>query len=164
LEQDSGLTEFHLTENRIGDDGAVLLAKALERNSTLTVLYLGENRIRDIGAAALAEALHEMQPCLVFRLSLDGNRNRDNGAAALAEALKLNSCCMSWICATTVSQIAEKMHLNFMIVSGWICRANACARMTTTAVMNEAILTATIVLMTAITGRCHRFHNGLDNR
>ena len=43
--------------NKIGDQGATAIAKALEVNGALTELSLGSNRLGDQGATAIAEAL-----------------------------------------------------------------------------------------------------------
>ncbi|OAQ28878.1 hypothetical protein K457DRAFT_1389218 [Linnemannia elongata AG-77] len=58
----STLTTFDLTENWIGDNGAMALSKALKTNSTLTTLNLTYNSIRINGAVALSEALKPTRP------------------------------------------------------------------------------------------------------
>lgn len=51
------LTDISLSENRIGDRGALALAEALKVNWSLTDIKLNENEIGDKGAFALATAL-----------------------------------------------------------------------------------------------------------
>jgi len=46
-----------LNHNKIGDQGATAIAKALEVNGALTVLRLSDNNIGTSGATAIAEAL-----------------------------------------------------------------------------------------------------------
>ena len=46
-----------MNNNKIGDQGATAIAKALEVNGALTALSLGGNRIGDQGATAIADAL-----------------------------------------------------------------------------------------------------------
>lgn len=83
------LTQLHLFDNCIGDDGAIALAKALETNSSITTVSLGSNTIGDVGATALADALRTN--ISIIELHLYKNNIGDVGAKALAEALTLNS-------------------------------------------------------------------------
>ena len=53
------MTELHLSENSIGDNGAKAIAEALKVNTVLTELHLSENSIGDDGAKAIAEALKD---------------------------------------------------------------------------------------------------------
>lgn len=54
------LTWFYsLSDNLIGDDGAVALAGILLENLTLEDIVLSRNRIGDIGAAALIESIQQ---------------------------------------------------------------------------------------------------------
>ena len=46
-----------LEDNKIDNEGAITLAKALEVNAVLTTLNLGVNNIGPTGATALAETL-----------------------------------------------------------------------------------------------------------
>ncbi|XP_068700152.1 protein NLRC3-like isoform X4 [Montipora foliosa] len=85
----STVTYLRLFYNGIGDSGAAALAKAVEINSTLTHLFLSSNRIGDSGAAALAKAV-EINSTLTHLL-LSSNGIGDSGAAALAKAVEINS-------------------------------------------------------------------------
>ena len=85
----STVTHLRLSNNGVGDSGAAALAKAVEINSTLTELDLSDNRIGDSGAAALAKAV-EINSTLT-ELDLSHNRIGDSGAAALAKAVEINS-------------------------------------------------------------------------
>ncbi|KAG0059741.1 hypothetical protein BGZ89_000158 [Linnemannia elongata] len=88
LKTKSTLTTLDLSENEIGDNGAVALAEALKTNSTLTALYLGSNSIGDNGAVALSEALKTNST--LTTLNLFNNSIGDNGAEVLFEALETN--------------------------------------------------------------------------
>ncbi len=83
-----GKTNLNLTGQKIGDEEAKQLAKALKTNSTLTTLILKNNKIGDDGAKALATALKTNKT--LTTLNLSDNRIDDEGAKALAEALKTN--------------------------------------------------------------------------
>ena len=48
-----------LRRNRIGDGGALSIAKALQRNTKLRKLWLDDNAIGDEGAKALASGLRQ---------------------------------------------------------------------------------------------------------
>ena len=85
----STVTYLRLFYNGIGDSGAAALAKAVEINSTLTELDLCVNGIGDSGAAALAKAV-EINSTLT-ELDLSHNGIGDSGAAALAKAVGINS-------------------------------------------------------------------------
>ena len=51
------LTSLNMSNNKIGDVGAIHIANGLKTNRTLLVLNLASNKIGDTGAAALATAL-----------------------------------------------------------------------------------------------------------
>ena len=55
LRTNASLTSFSLSQNAIGDDGALALAAALHRNTTLVHLFLNGDPFGDVGIAALAE-------------------------------------------------------------------------------------------------------------
>ena len=75
------------TANKIGDEGAKALAKALETNTTLEKMCLTVNKIGDEGAKALADAL-SMNTSLKM-LTLGKNKIGDKSVTKLfAEALK----------------------------------------------------------------------------
>ncbi|EOD32735.1 hypothetical protein EMIHUDRAFT_230541 [Emiliania huxleyi CCMP1516] len=82
------LETLSLTDNFIGNDGAVAIAEALKVNRVLTTLNLENNGICSEGAAALGKALEVNGKLKSLSLSLNGIR--DAGAAAIAEALRFN--------------------------------------------------------------------------
>ena len=104
------------TNNAIGDDGAVALAKALHHNSTLQKLYLRYNSISDDGAVALAETLHHNST--LQELHLASNSISDDGAVALAETLHHNSTLQKlYLLYNSISDdgavaLAETLHHN----------------------------------------------------
>ncbi|MFT5795178.1 MAG: Ran GTPase-activating protein (RanGAP) involved in mRNA processing and transport [Ulvibacter sp.] len=83
------VTTLTLEKNNIGAEGAKELAEALKNNKTVTTLYLGVNNIEAEGAQVLAEALKNNKT--VIALTLEKNNIGDKGAQALAEALKNNN-------------------------------------------------------------------------
>ena len=92
------LTDLNLRLNNIGDKGAAALGKALEVNGVLTNLDLWNNNIGDEGATALASALRVN--AVLKTLDLYANNIRVEGAAAIAQALRgngvLKSIDLSW--------------------------------------------------------------------
>lgn len=80
------LEVLEISGHNIGDEGATLLAEALNRRPArrLTELNLALNSINDAGAAALAGALQSP----LARLTLDHNWIGASGAEALAKALR----------------------------------------------------------------------------
>jgi len=83
------LAWLYLSNNDVGDHGAVALGEALRVNRTLKFLYADANSISTTGALALSEALRMNKTLLL--LSLTGNEIDSVGMTALAEALCLNS-------------------------------------------------------------------------
>ncbi|KAL0228977.1 hypothetical protein GEMRC1_013597 [Eukaryota sp. GEM-RC1] len=82
------VTSINLSDNSIGDVGAIALAEALKVNTSVTSLNLGGNFIGDRGVRALAEMLKVNRK--VTNIDLKNNSTGDEGAKALAEALKVN--------------------------------------------------------------------------
>ena len=83
-----GLEEVHLQRNAIGDEGAVAIAGALHGLSGLKVVYLQGNTIGDEGAVAIAGALHGLPG--LEKVYLAGNTFGGRGCAALNECNKTN--------------------------------------------------------------------------
>jgi hypothetical protein len=79
----TNITKLDLTDNNIGDAGAIALADAIkEEGSKITDLYLNNNGIRDKGATALADAIkQEGSKISVLHISI--NRIGDEGTKAL---------------------------------------------------------------------------------
>jgi hypothetical protein len=89
-ENDATLTVLGLPRfNRIGDNGATELARALAGNATLTELHLNNNTIGDAGATELARAL--AGNATLTALHLNGNYIGAAGATELARALAANA-------------------------------------------------------------------------
>jgi len=76
-----------LSDLKIGDSGAKVVAEAL-KSSTTQRLYLGNNDIGDEGAEALADSLKSNSS--LVELYLPSNNIGDRGAEALAESLQIN--------------------------------------------------------------------------
>ncbi len=87
---DASMVELSFSGNGIGDEGAKVLAKALEGNTVLQSLELGNNNIGSDGVVALSKALAKTNS--LKTLYLRGNKIGDAGAIALSEALKMNNC------------------------------------------------------------------------
>eukprot|EP00743_Colponemidia_sp_Colp-15_P001717 GILK01001875.1.p1 GENE.GILK01001875.1~~GILK01001875.1.p1 ORF type:complete len:684 (-),score=189.28 GILK01001875.1:192-2153(-) len=81
--------DLNLFHNRLGDSGAVVLARAIKHTETLTKLDLGANGIGPAGAVHLAEALKHNKS--LKYLDLGGNMIGVKGAAAFAEVLCFNT-------------------------------------------------------------------------
>lgn len=81
----STLASIELNDCKLGDAGAVALAKGLATNTTLTKLFLGNNGITAAGARAIAAVLASNRT--LQRLGLRDNEDvEDEGAVALATA------------------------------------------------------------------------------
>jgi serine/threonine protein kinase/Ran GTPase-activating protein (RanGAP) involved in mRNA processing and transport len=88
LNRSESLTSLDLCYNRIGQNISVM-ADALRKNTTLKTLKLSGNRLGDQGAERLVRAL--LQHGALTHLSLQNNEIRDQGARALAELLRKNN-------------------------------------------------------------------------
>ncbi len=88
LDPGRGLREIVLDNNRAGDAGASVLAKALDSTYTVSFLSLSKNEITDQGAKALADMLtYNVSLSVLF---LHWNNIKGKGAVALAEVLADN--------------------------------------------------------------------------
>ncbi len=87
---DKSTTDLGISGSAVGDEGAKILAKALEGNTSLVSLELGNSNIGAEGAAALASVL--TKGSALKTLYLRGNKIGDGGSKALAQALKNNNC------------------------------------------------------------------------
>jgi len=56
LKCNTTLTTLYLTDNNIGDEGAIMISDALKCNTILTELYLGNNNIGDASKEELSRA------------------------------------------------------------------------------------------------------------
>ena len=88
LQQNRTLTSLNLAGNQIGDEGAKALAEALTQNRTLTSLSLGANNIGAEGVKALADALKQNRT--LTNLDLGANNIGAEGAKEMAGALQQN--------------------------------------------------------------------------
>lgn len=80
------LVKLDLGDNRIGDDGALAIAKVLETNTTLEWLNLENNQIGKNGACAIAKGLANLT-----YLNLQHNNIVNIGTRAISNALKINT-------------------------------------------------------------------------
>ena len=88
-QNDSTLTELHISNNNIGFEGAIAIAKALETNTTLTTLFIDNNNIGVEGSKAIAEALKTNTT--LTELHISNNNIGFEGAIAIAKALETNT-------------------------------------------------------------------------
>ncbi|KAL8143133.1 hypothetical protein V2J09_016165 [Rumex salicifolius] len=83
------LTKLNLSENELKDEGAVVIAKALERgHEQLCEVDLSTNKIRRVGVRVLAQAVVN-KPGFKL-LNIDGNFISDEGIDEVKEILKSN--------------------------------------------------------------------------
>jgi len=95
LKVNKSLTRLDLSNNSIGDDGAIALAKMLKVNTSLEWLILSNNSIGDKGAKALAKTLKEVNRSLKC-LILSNNSIGDNGVIALTKMYN-DSTSLVWL-------------------------------------------------------------------
>ena len=88
------LHHLNVSSCQIGDEGAVVLARALEANNTLKTLDLSHNSISDVGVEELGSALASNSS--LRGLSLWSNRVFHSGAEALANGLTTNTT-LQWL-------------------------------------------------------------------
>ena len=95
LRVNTSLTSLDLSKNDIGDEGAISLSEALTVNTSLTSLKLSENSIGHEGANSLSEALRVNTS--LTSLDLFGNSIDNEGANSLSEALRVNTSLTSLV-------------------------------------------------------------------
>lgn len=89
LMNSSTLASLNLSGNLIDDEGAEMLAKALEVNTVLTHLDLSANRIRDLGVWRFSEAIRAN--ATLTSLNLNSNLISSDAAIHVVQALLSNS-------------------------------------------------------------------------
>ncbi|KXS10840.1 RNI-like protein [Gonapodya prolifera JEL478] len=108
--------QVFFTDNRIGDDGAQVVADALKINMTLTKLLLRWNHIGVDGARAVADTL-KVNTTLT-QLILSDNGIGVDGARAVADALKVNKTLteliLEWCCSQHA--VLEMMELRQLLM------------------------------------------------
>ena len=82
------LEELDISHNKLGDNGAVILADGIIKNNTLKLLEIGYNDIRARGAIAIANSL--THNTTMEGLGISGNPISGDGAIAIAEAITNN--------------------------------------------------------------------------
>ncbi|MCX7338069.1 MAG: hypothetical protein NTX76_02145 [Alphaproteobacteria bacterium] len=96
---DKTLDRLELRKEKIGDLGAILVAKVLEKNHTLIDLDLAYNGIGNLGAIAIARALKEntrLNKLDISHNSIGNNNNHEGGniensaGKAIGSAIKKN--------------------------------------------------------------------------
>ena len=87
--RNNSITSLQLMGNKIGDEGAAMIAEALRVNSSLTALNLASTGLGDEGAAGIASALYFNSS--LSDLALERNNIGDEGAAMFATLLHVNS-------------------------------------------------------------------------
>ncbi|CAF22988.1 hypothetical protein [Candidatus Protochlamydia amoebophila] len=92
LASNTTLKSLDLDRNQISDKGAEAIAQALASNAALETLWLNGNQISDKGAEAIAQSL--ASNAALWKLSLNGNQISDQGMEAFAQALASNTILM----------------------------------------------------------------------
>ena len=78
-----------MDSNKIGPEGARVLAEGLKENETLTNLHLSHCEIMEEGAVSLATALTNKKNLLV--LDLNGNKIMPGGCSAICKAIQTHT-------------------------------------------------------------------------
>ena len=89
LQAMSSVTRLNLTENLIGDEGAIAIGEMLQQNTTLQKLYLSFNHIGAAGASAIARALEKNTA--LTTLDVANNSIHSDGVVELSQALETNT-------------------------------------------------------------------------
>ncbi|XP_051763715.1 NACHT, LRR and PYD domains-containing protein 12-like isoform X4 [Ctenopharyngodon idella] len=128
LRSNSHLTELNLSENKIGDEGLMLLSDGLmDPHCKLENLMLSRCNITAEGCAALASALRSNSH--LRELNLSGNIIGDGGLTLLSDGLKDPHCKLEklWLfdcnitaegCAALASALRSNSHLRELNLSG----------------------------------------------
>jgi len=82
------LEELNVSNNYLGDDGAVLLSEGMKLTKTLQKLYINDNEIKAQGTKAIAHAL-TVNTTLEL-LNMSSNAIGQDGTVAIAEAITTN--------------------------------------------------------------------------
>ena len=82
------LEELDISDNKFGDDGAVITSKAIEITNTLKVLNISYNNITATGAIAIANSL--LHNTSLEELDMNYNAIGQGGATAIAHAISNN--------------------------------------------------------------------------
>ena len=80
------LEELDISNNKLGDDGAVIISERMTKTNTLRVLCISNNRITSTGTAAIANSLLHNSSLEVLYMGY--NAIKQKGAVAIAQAIK----------------------------------------------------------------------------
>ena len=100
------VTELDIGSNKIGDNGIVCIATALETNTTMRKLIVFGCNISDVGVKSLAKALTVNRS--LHELDMDLNYIGDNGMIQIATALETNNTLKELSIADNHVQITDK--------------------------------------------------------
>eukprot|EP00940_MAST-03C_sp_MAST-3C-sp2_P002762 g2762.t1 len=89
MEGTTNIVSIDLSDNHIGTEGAVSLARILVDNSSVRSFDLSRNLLQGTAAKAFSEALS--YNCTLLKLELSYNRIKDFGAVAIAGMIRSNS-------------------------------------------------------------------------
>jgi len=84
----TSLEEINIKNNKLGDDGAVILSKGIIKSYTLRVLDITENNITATGATAIAESL--LYNTSLEVLNMSNNAIGEDGAIQFGHAITNN--------------------------------------------------------------------------
>ena len=114
----SSLLTLDLRGNRIGNQGAFLIAQALKSNASLHYLYLQSNEIDNEGVEALASSLRHNT--VLRTLDLQSNPITDHGATAFVESLHTNDNFIKLkIKNTQVSDEIKNQLLDLLVINSY---------------------------------------------
>ena len=100
------VTKLNISFNKIGDNGIVCIATALETNTTMRTLDVCGCNISDVGVKSLAKALTVNRS--LHELNMDSNYIGDNGMIQIATALQTNNTLKDLSIFDNHAQITDK--------------------------------------------------------
>jgi len=110
------LEELDITNNKLGDDGTIIMSEQITITNTLRVLRISHNNITSTGATAIANSL--LHNTSLEILDMNYNAIGQDGAIAIAQAitnyktLKELSLCDDTIDEESVMKIMRSLHHN----------------------------------------------------
>ena len=133
------LEYLNISDNKIGDNGIVHIATALQKNTTMKELDVHKCSISDVGAKSLAEAIAGNTS--IRLLNISDNKIGDNGIVHIATALQKNTtmkeldvhkCSISDVGAQSLAEaIAGNTRLEYLNISDNKIRDNGMVHIAT---------------------------------
>jgi len=124
------LEQLDISNNRLGDDGAVELSKGIAKKGTLKVLKISYNGITEKGAEAIADSLQHNNSLKVLRMNKNALGTKAVCKMVTNNNMKLEELSLNGddtIDEKSVMKILDSLHINNQFITTlWLTSSLTC--------------------------------------